>query len=119
MRLLVAGDASRLARVFTEPKVVAFAPKKIEAAGRRIPQWLELSAPEGVLRLEQVQILEAQDLASFLPWWQRPAVRAVTKAAYIRTLSDYEFAGAVDGLPVSSSGTALTEFLYVRDRDVD
>lgn len=112
LRILVAGDAQRLTRVLGDVRIEPFAERHLAQAGRDVPTGLTIEGDGTRLRLTERRVVEEADLSHTLGA-VRPLVRLFTRPAYVRTLCDYEWTSASEGLPPRSAGAALVEYMYV------
>ena len=116
MRMIAVGDAEHLRSVESpsqfEPQKEAF----LEAANRDIPSGLAIRAPSTEVRLDGLKTLEAIDFATEAPWYWRPFVRAVSRPAYVRQLCGYKLDTRVEGMPASTTGRGIAEYMYVYHR---
>lgn len=113
MRMMAVGDAQRLRSVEVPSD---FAPQKeafLEAANRDIPAGLAIKAPNTQVQLDSLKTVEAMDFTGQAPWYMRPFVRAVTRPAYVRQLCGYKLDTHVEGMPASTSGQGIAEYMYV------
>jgi predicted secreted hydrolase len=112
--LAVVGDDRRFVRTLVDSKVSPLEEEFLEAANRNIPKGVDIDAPGIHARLQGSKVLSAEDLVTYLPLPLRPLVRMRTHPAYVRRLCDYSVDAHLAGIPSTSRGQAIGEFMYVR-----
>jgi hypothetical protein len=112
--IAVVGDDRRFVRTLVGTEVKPLEEEFLEAANRNIPKGVDVEAPGLHARLQGTQVLSAEDLVTYLPLPLRPLVRMNAHPAYVRRLCDYSIDSHLAGIPSTSRGQAIAEFMYVR-----